>query len=57
MIAHRDSQAMAICNAARECGLRVPEDVEVICMSDSKYNTMYRPQISAVSFQATIQAQ
>ncbi len=50
MIAHRDSQAMAICNAARECGLRVPEDVEVICMSDSKYNTMYRPQISAVSF-------
>lgn len=50
MIAHRDSQAMAICNAARECGLKVPDDIEVICMNDTKYNSMYRPQISAVSF-------
>lgn len=50
MIAHRDSQAMAICNAARECGLKVPDDIEVVCMYDSKYNSMYRPQISAIAF-------
>ena len=49
MIGNRDSQAMAIINAARENGIRVPEDMEVICVIDTKYNSMMRPQISSFS--------
>ena len=49
IIAHRDSQAMAIINAAKENGLSVPEDIEVVCAIDTKYNSMMRPQISSFS--------
>ena len=49
MIANRDSQAMAIVNASRENGKEVPEDIEVICVIDTKYNTIVRPQISSFS--------
>lgn len=49
MIGNRDSQAMAIINASRENGLRVPEDIEVVCVIDTKYNSMMRPQISSFS--------
>ncbi|MCR5229334.1 MAG: LacI family transcriptional regulator [Solobacterium sp.] len=49
MIGNRDSQTMAIINASRENGLRVPEDMEVVCVIDTKYNSMMRPQISSFS--------
>ena len=47
VVAHRDSQAMAVINAASEAGLAVPKDMEVVCIIDSKYNSMMRPQISS----------
>lgn len=47
IIAHRDSQAMATINAARENGYDVPKDIEVVCVIDTKYNSMMRPQISS----------
>ncbi len=49
MIGNRDSQTMAIINASRENGLRIPEDMEVVCVIDTKYNSMMRPQISSFS--------
>lgn len=49
MIANRDSQAMAIINAARENGISVPDEMEVVCVIDTKYNSMMRPQISSFS--------
>ena len=49
MIGNRDSQAMAIVNAARENGIEVPKDMEVACVIDTKYNMMMRPQISSFS--------
>ncbi len=52
IIANRDSQAMAICNAAVENGYSVPNDIEVLCIIDTKYNTVFRPQISSFSIPA-----
>lgn len=49
MIGHRDSQAMAILNTARENGISVPDDMEVVCVIDTKYNSMVRPRISSFS--------
>lgn len=49
MIGNRDSQAMAIVNAARENDISVPDDMEVVCVIDTKYNSMMRPQISSFS--------
>lgn len=49
MIGNRDSQAMAILNAARENGISVPDQMEVVCVIDTKYNSMIRPQISSFS--------
>ncbi len=49
LIGNRDSQAMAAVNAARENNIRVPEDMEVVCVIDTKYNTVMRPQISSFS--------
>jgi len=49
MIGNRDSQAMAIINAARENNISVPDDMEVVCVIDTKYNAMFRPQISSFS--------
>lgn len=49
MIGNRDSQAMAIVNAARENGISVPDEMEVACVIDTKYNAMIRPQISSFS--------
>ena len=48
-IGYRDSQAMAIINAARENGISVPEQMEVVCVLDTKYNTIMRPQVSSFS--------
>jgi LacI family transcriptional regulator len=47
IVVNRDSQAIAINNAANENGLSIPNDLELICMTDSKYNSMIRPEISS----------
>jgi len=49
VIANRDSQAMATLNAASENGMDIPNDMEVVCTLDTKYNSMVRPQISSFS--------
>ena len=49
IIANRDSQAMAVINSARENQIDVPNDLEVVCVIDSKYNSVMRPQISSFS--------
>lgn len=46
VITYRDSQAMAVLNTAKEAGISVPDDMEIACILDSKYNAMARPQIS-----------
>ena len=40
---------MAVINAARENEVAVPDTTEVVCVIDSKYNTVVRPQISSFS--------
>ena len=47
LIVNRDSQALAVLNAARENGIAVPEEMELVCVIDTKYNSMVRPMISA----------
>lgn len=47
VIAHRDSQAMAVINAAAENNIKIPDEMEVVCVIDTKYNSMVRPQISS----------
>ena len=47
VLTYRDSQALAVLNTAKENGIAVPEEMEIICVNDSKYNSMARPQISA----------
>jgi LacI family transcriptional regulator len=49
VIANRDSQAMAVLNAASENGINSPEDIEIVCAIDTKYNSMVRPEISSFS--------
>lgn len=46
-ICFRDSQAIAMLNAAKEHGYSVPEDLQIITMLDSKYLPMMRPTLSA----------
>ncbi len=46
VITYRDSQAMAVMNVAKEEGISIPNDLELVCILDSKYNAMARPQIS-----------
>ena len=33
----------------QEANIRIPEDVEIFCAGDSKYNDMVRPQLSSLS--------
>ncbi len=47
VLALRDSQAMAVLNACSENGIKVPEDTDIICVLDSRYNGMARPTISS----------
>ncbi len=47
MIVNRDSQALAVLNAAKEHGISVPDDLELVCMTDTKYNSMARPEVTA----------
>lgn len=50
VIAYRDSQALAVANAAAENDIKVPEELEIVCIIDSKYNSMVRPQLSSFTF-------
>lgn len=46
-IANRDSQALAALNAASGHGIGIPEEMELICMNESKYTSSVRPEISS----------
>ncbi len=46
VIAYRDSIAAAVLNAAEDCGLKVPQDIEVISIIGTKYSSIIRPTIS-----------
>ena len=46
-VANRDSQALAALNAATGHGIKVPEEMELICMNESKYTSSVRPEISS----------
>ncbi len=47
-VAYRDSIAAAIANAAADAGLKIPEDVEVLSIVETKYAHILRPQLSAI---------
>ena len=47
VIVNRDSQALACLNACKENGIKVPEDIEIVCLNDTKYLSMVRPEVSA----------
>ncbi len=47
LIANRDSQAISALNAANEKGMSIPDDLEIVCLIDSKYNNMVRPRLSS----------
>ena len=49
IIANRDSQAIAVVNAAKENGIDIPKEMEIVCVIDTKYNSMMRPQISSLA--------
>ena len=46
-ICHRDSISAAVINAARENGLSIPEDVEIVSLVGTKYAYILRPTLSA----------
>lgn len=48
VVAYRDSIAAAVSNAAIDCGLSVPDDVEVLSIIGTKYSQILRPQISSM---------
>ena len=48
-IANRDSQALAAINAAEGNGIKVPDQMQLICMNESKYTSAVRPEISSFS--------
>lgn len=47
LIANRDSQAISALNAANESGISIPDELEIVCLIDSKYNNMVRPRLSS----------
>lgn len=47
VICNRDSQALACLNACHENGIKVPEEIEIVCLNDTKYLSMVRPEVSA----------
>ena len=48
-IANRDSQALAALNAAVGNGISIPDEMELVCMNESKYTSSVRPEISSFS--------
>lgn len=49
VIAGYDKEAVAAINAARENGIRVPEDMEVIGMMNTTYSVMCNPTLTTVN--------
>jgi len=47
VLTYRDSQAIATLNSCIESRVAVPEETQIICIMDSRYIDMARPQISA----------
>lgn len=47
LIANRDSQAISALNAANEMNLSIPDQMEIVCLIDTKYNNMVRPRLSS----------
>lgn len=45
-IAYRDSIAEAVVNAAKESGLKVPDDIEILSIIGTKYANIVRPTLS-----------
>ncbi|MBQ4253896.1 MAG: LacI family DNA-binding transcriptional regulator [Erysipelotrichaceae bacterium] len=52
VITYRDSQALAVINSCVDNGISIPEQTEVVCVMDSRYTEMVRPQISSFDFPA-----
>ena len=46
-VANRDSQALAALNAATGHGIVIPDEMELVCMNESKYTSSVRPEISS----------
>jgi len=46
-VANRDSQALAALNAATGAGISIPDEMQLVCMNESKYTSSVRPEISA----------
>lgn len=46
-IANRDSQALAVLNACAGQNIAIPNDMELVCMNESKYTSAIRPEISS----------
>lgn len=46
-IANRDSQALAALNACGGQNISIPDDMELVCMNESKYTSAIRPEISS----------
>lgn len=44
-----DKEAVAALNAAKECGLRVPEDLEIVGMMNTSYSVMCNPTLTTVN--------
>ncbi len=47
VIVNRDSQALACLNACNENNVKIPQDIEIICLNDTKYLSMVRPEVTA----------
>ena len=47
-ICPRDSLACAVINAAREQGIKIPDDIEVISVVGTKYSYIVRPEVSSL---------
>ncbi len=48
-LAHRDSIAAAVINAATDSGLNVPNDIEVVSFIGTKYANIIRPSVSSMN--------
>ncbi len=47
VITFRDSQAVAVLNACTEHGIAIPDETDLVCVMDSRFNDMVRPRISS----------
>ncbi len=47
VLTYRDSQAIAVLNACSENNVKIPDEMELICVRGSRYTDMVRPQISS----------